>query len=120
MKRIAVLMLVAGLAACGSSKETPEAGSEDSVAAQGDDAAAGESPSDVTAIDAATGFAGGMPAETPASALPDPQDARPKPAHERKPKDEEEAPLEPIVNIAPPSLPPTAPSNTTTTGQPPQ
>ncbi|RJF85897.1 hypothetical protein D3876_18770 [Sphingomonas cavernae] len=112
------MVLVAGLAACGTSKDASEANTADAVLASGDGEAAGESPSDITAIDAAVGYAGGMSAETPTSSLPRPETAQAKPERKTKSDEAAEPASQAVANVSIPSQP--LPSNVTVPSQPPQ
>lgn len=77
MKRAALFLLIAScLAGCNRSAD----GEDASVDANGVAATLGEeeasSPTDITPIDAASGFAGGMPEESAMPRVPRPEDSR--------------------------------------------
>lgn len=109
MKRFALVLLVAGLTACGGTKDNADGNVEAGDVRSADTEIAGESPSPVTSIDAAVGFAGGMAAETPESALPK-IESRPTPARQTREEPVENETGEAVVNV---TLPPAPPANLT-------
>lgn len=104
-----VLLMASSLAACGGG--TADNASEETARGAGASEAERANPSEMTAVDAASGYAGGMPAEAEAPTPPQPAERR------ETPDRAVDAPVTTPDVPANVTVPAAAPANATTNSQ---